>query len=136
MLHLIKLAVGIRDVGHLAAVQPLRTEADGHVRHITRQTPKRDQALLDGGSLYWVIGGLVLARQNLAGIERVVRSDGVPAAALVLNTVLIRTAAQPVRAFQGWRYLRPEDAPPDLAATDSPDLPDALRAALRALALV
>ena len=28
----------------------------------------------------------------------------------------MRTEAKAQRAFQGWRYLRPEEAPPDLGA--------------------
>jgi hypothetical protein len=31
---------------------------------------------------------------------------------------LIATLPQPRRAFQGWRYLRVEDAPPDLRMAD------------------
>ena len=34
--------------------------------------------------------------------------------ALVLEPSLIRTAPRPHGPFQGWRYLRGEDAPPDL----------------------
>ena len=33
---------------------------------------------------------------------------------LRLDPEVVRTAPQPRRAFQGWRYLRPEDAPRDL----------------------
>ncbi len=137
MLHLIKLAVGIRDPAHLAEVQALRATQDGFVRHTTRQTPRRDQALLAGGSLYWVIGGTLCVRQPLAAIEPAVREDGVACAALVLRLGLVRVAPRRVRAFQGWRYLRAEDAPPDSAAADgAEDLPESLRAALLALALV
>jgi hypothetical protein len=44
------------------------------------------------------------------------------------------------KPFQGWRYLLPNDAPPDLASLAEADgeaaLPPLLRAALRELALI
>jgi hypothetical protein len=39
------------------------------------------------------------------------------------------------RAFQGWRYFDPEDAPRDLRATDK-SIPEALRAELTELGLL
>ena len=137
MLHLIKLAVGIRDPAHLAEVQAGRTARDGYIRHTTRQYPKRSQELLEGGSLYWVIGGVVRVRQKLAALEPAVREDGVACTALVLVPGLVRVAARPVRAFQGWRYLRAEDAPADATGGGvEMDLPEALRRELQELALL
>jgi len=40
-------------------------------------------------------------------------------------------AATPKRAFQGWRYLQPNDAPPDLAQARPSD--DALPAEMQAV---
>jgi hypothetical protein len=49
----------------------------------------------------------------------------------MLDPDLIETAPQPRRPFQGWRYLDPADAPPDLAMGGSeamsPDLARQLR---------
>jgi len=42
-------------------------------------------------------------------------------------------APQPRRAFQGWRYLKPEDAPPDLTESEAADLPPDLARQLREL---
>jgi hypothetical protein len=43
----------------------------------------------------------------------------------------------PRRAFQGWRYLHPADAPPDLPPSPEGDeLPPKLRAELAALGLL
>jgi len=56
----------------------------------------------------------------------------------VLDPTLVPVAARPTRAFQGWRYLKPEDAPADLdsaAAADS-TMPDELRRTLQGLGLL
>ena len=134
-LHLIKLCVGVDSVVHLRALLAARGEKPH--RHITRMSPKRVDELLDGGSLYWVIKGQVLARQTIRGLEKVAGADGVERCALLLDTAVIRTEAAPRRPFQGWRYLAPEDSPRDLpqgrAADDA--LPEDLARALAELGL-
>jgi hypothetical protein len=80
--------------------------------------PRREAEILDG-SLYWVIKGRVLARQRLLGLEPRLGTDGIERCALRLDPEVVRTLPQPRRPFQGWRYLRPEDAPPDLATIPS-----------------
>lgn len=48
-----------------------------------------------------------------------------------MDPKLIPVVPAPRRAFQGWRYLRPSDAPADLStAGDAADLPPAFRAKL------
>ncbi len=137
MLHLQKLAVGIRDRAHLAAVQAARAEAHPPLRHITRHIPKRAAEILAGGSIYWVIAGTMSLRQRVLAITPAQREDGSAACALALDPALVRVAARPVKAFQGWRYLAPAQAPPDLAAgAEDDDLPPDLAEALRALALL
>jgi hypothetical protein len=37
---------------------------------------------------------------------------------ILLADEMIRTAPQPRRAFQGWRYIEPKDVPPDLDGAD------------------
>lgn len=137
MVHLIKLAVGIRDVAHLAAVQAERGKTPP-LRHRTRNGPKRAAELVDGGSIYWVVAGAVLVRQRITDIVPDRWDDGSKCAGLILDPALVRVAARPVKAFQGWRYLEAADAPPDLAALSGADaeLPDALRRALAALGLL
>ncbi len=141
-LHIIKLAVGIQDVEHLATVQALRLKqarAGGGpaiLRHVTRNTPRRAAELLDGGSMYWVIKGFVRVRQRLLAVEAVTEGEK-PRCALVLDPKLAPTVLRAHRPFQGWRYLRPEDATPDAGARESrTGMPEQMAAELRDLGLL
>jgi hypothetical protein len=118
-LHLVKLCVGAASIEDLSAWQDenrRRKTRDGKacVYHTTHQTPKRQAELLDGGSLYWVIRGVILVRQKLVGFEEGSKDDGTPCCLLLLAPALIQVRPTPRRAFQGWRYLESADAPPDL----------------------
>ncbi len=137
MLHLVKLAVGIRDIAHLQAVQQARATLHPPLRHQTRQIPRRGAELLDGGSIYWVIQGAVVVRQLLLDIVQDRWDDDTPCAGLVLDPQLVPVAGTKMRAFQGWRYLAPEAAPADIGAAEaSAEMPEELRRALRDLALL
>ena len=67
-----------------------------------------------GGSLYWIIKGVVLTRQRILRLEKVFGADGIRRCALVLDAGVIRTEPAPRRPFQGWRYLEPTESPRDL----------------------
>ncbi|WP_439561309.1 DUF1489 family protein [Roseinatronobacter sp.] len=137
--HLIKLCVGAETVEDLVQWQASARAkgADGLPRHVTRMWPKRGDELLAGGSLYWVFKGSVLARQRVLRLDEVTGGDGIIRCAIVLDPEIIRTAAAPKRPFQGWRYLKPQDAPPDLPKARKGDdsLPPELDAALAELGL-
>ena len=137
-LHLIKLSVGTESVESLRRWQARRLRLSGRVFHQTRMMPRRADELVRGGSIYWVIKGLVQARQRLLAIEPQADADGRRSTLLVLEPELVRVVPTPRRAFQGWRYLNPEEAPPDLgeAAGDLPDMPPEMIAELRALGLL
>jgi len=143
-LHLIKLCVGadsIEDLREWVSERSLIAIAAGmepHSSHITRMIPKRDQELLDGGSLYWVIKGQVQARQRLMDIKSFTDADGISRCELMLGPEVVETEFQPRRAFQGWRYLTDEDAPRDLAnlGDGAVDLPLELRRELAELGLL
>jgi hypothetical protein len=134
VVHLLKLCVGADRVEDLIDWQetPRAKGPDGLPRHVTRMWPKREDEVLNGGSLYWVFKGVILARQRILRLEEVTGSDGILRCALVLDPAVVRTEAAPRRPFQGWRYLDPKDAPRDLrqgrAAAD--DAPPQLLAAL------
>ena len=115
MLHLIKLSVGPKDVAALAAIQQDRLRTDPPLRAWTRMFPKRIDELTDGGSIYWVVAGFVRVRQRILEIREEDWDDGTRCAALVLDPVLVPVEARPAKPFQGWRYLKPEEAPPDVA---------------------
>ncbi len=143
-LHLIKLCVGadsIDDLREWVAERSMMAIAAGlepHSTHTTRMVPKRTEELLDGGSLYWVIKGQVQARQPLLDIQTFTGGDGITRCNLVLGPEVVETAVQPRRAFQGWRYLQPGDAPGDLSSFggNAEDLPADLKRELSELGLL
>ncbi|MEL7026341.1 MAG: DUF1489 domain-containing protein [Pseudomonadota bacterium] len=138
-LHILKLCVGAEKVEDLLNWQAsARAKGpDGLPRHVTRMWPKREAEVVAGGSIYWVFKGLVLARQHILRFDEVRGSDGILRCGLVLEPEVHRTEPQPRRAFQGWRYLNPEDAPRDLpqARAGETTLPPALEAALAEIGL-
>jgi len=135
--NLLKLSVGTEDVAGLAAWQATKRAQtdDGYPRHVTRMWPKRDAEILNGGSIFWVIKGVILARQSILRLDEYNSADGIRRCAIVCDTPLIRVAATPKRAFQGWRYLTPEDAPEDLppGRENEEALPPELTKALAAI---
>ena len=142
MLHLIKLSVGTENIADLADWQKKRSAerkkkgGAGEIMHITRMTPKRAEELLKGGSMYWVIKGQIAVRQRLLELRAVTR-NGVPHCALVLDKTLVPTERRFHRAFQGWRYFDPKDAPRDLKrGAKVAALPEALHAELAMLGLI
>jgi hypothetical protein len=143
--HLIKVCVGCESVDDLAEWQAERLEQmrreglQPEIFHRTYQSPKRRDELLDGGSIYWVIKGIVQARQQLADIREGSKDDGTPCAMLVLDRKLISVRPMVRRAFQGWRYLSAADAPADLEGNKGDGLghmPPKLRKELAALGLL
>ena len=141
-IHIKKLAVGVEDVEHLEALHQIRMaeEGDGVLRHYTRNSPKRQKELLDGGSIYWVIKGAIRARQAIIGVESTTDSEGTPRCALHLEPGPIPTQSEPHRAFQGWRYLEPAKAPPDrgdgAGESSGDELPGDMERELRELGLL
>lgn len=134
---MVKLSVGTDDVAGLAAWQMTKhaQAPDGMPQHVTRMWPKRSDEVLNGGSIYWVIKGVILCRQKILRLDEKIGPDGIRRCAIVSDPQLVRVAATPKRAFQGWRYLQPSDAPADLpdgAQTEEP-LPPELSKALAAI---
>lgn len=107
--------------------------------HTTHQTPKRTGELLDGGSIYWVIKGVIQVRQRIVGFDEGAKEDGKRCCLLLLDPELVPTRPAPRRAFQGWRYLADEDAPPDLEGSSNSEvssMPPKMRRELVELGLI
>ncbi|MBS0471677.1 MAG: DUF1489 domain-containing protein [Proteobacteria bacterium] len=142
-LHIIKLCVGVDSVEDLAQWQAgrIRDQKKRKVKkpelmHVTRMMPKRKDEVLDGGSLYWVIKGQIAVRQKLLDIRDVTKG-GRPACGLVYEPKLVPVQRRAHRAFQGWRYLDPKDAPPDARGTKGLEaLPEKLQRELVELGLL
>lgn len=120
-LHLIKLSVGTESVESLTIWQNMRLEAKKkkgekpELFHTTRMTPTRREEILQGeGSIYWVIKGLIQARQKLLDIRPFKDEQGIGRCHFVLEPKLVPTVPRRFRPFQGWRYYKSSDAPPDL----------------------
>ncbi len=123
---MIKLCVGVAKVETLE-----RRAAKGEWLTVnTRTTPKRAAELEDGGSLFWVMKGSVTCRMPILDITT--KGEGKDSRCLIkLSPDVIRTAPQARRPFQGWRYLEPKDAPPDLSTLDAGEVPPELAKQLR-----
>lgn len=115
-LHIVKLSVGTDDIADLAAWQatPRAQSTDGLPRHVTRMWPRREAEVLAGGSVFWVIKGVITCRQRIRRLDPYDGADGIRRCAIVLDPAFVRVEATPKRAFQGWRYLTEADAPRDL----------------------
>ncbi len=138
-LNIVKLCVGADSIEDLTDWHRAHAHiwAKGTTEHVTRMWPKREEELLDGGSLYWVIKGVILARQRILGLAERRGGDGIARCALVMDAEVIRTEAAPRRPFQGWRYLPAADSPRDLpkARGKEDTLPPALAQALAEIGL-
>ncbi len=137
-IHLVKLCVGVDSLEQLIAWREKRYTKGEPNRHVTRMFPRRAGEILNGGSLYWVIKGHIQARQRIIALEEVTGGDGIRRCAIVMEPELIRTVAARRRPFQGWRYLAPENAPPDLPQSRNQDdpLPDDMQRALAEIGLL
>lgn len=126
VIHLIKLCVGCAQVEDLETWRAERKamglgRPDGLNVHRTRMMPRRGDEIVGQGSLYWVMGGVIRGRQPIVGLESDVDQEGRSFCKILMAPGVIRTVPYPKRPFQGWRYLRPEDAPADLAGDADPD---------------
>jgi hypothetical protein len=136
----VKLCVGVDSVDHLRLyhTQNPSVRRDHGRYHITRMWPKRADEILSGGSLYWVIKGQIQCRQRITKLEEVTGSDGIRRCRIVLDPEIVLTQTAPRRAFQGWRYLAPHDAPSDLTQSrgSDDDLPDEISVELAAIGVI
>lgn len=117
-LHILKVAAGISSLEQLKLIVSQYSYSDpelGLIMHMSsRNTPKRADELLDGGSVFWIIKRAIVARAPLVAIREEERLDGRKGCQMCIRPEVISTIPQPKRGFQGWRYLKDEEAPDDL----------------------
>lgn len=133
MLHLTKCAVGCSDVETLTRALARRW-GETECFHFTRMMPKRAAELV-GGSFFWIIGHRLVCRQEIQGLEMAQTSDG-PKCRIALRPGPVLVEPVHRRAHQGWRYLDPADAPPDLAPGVSDAMPSGMVRELQSLWLL
>jgi len=131
-IHMVKLCVGAEDIDDLVTWQARQMKRMPAPVHHTRMFPKRAEEMLRGGSIYWVIKGAIRVRQRIVDLRQEKDEEGRDMCAVVFDPELVRTYAQAKRPFQGWRYLKPEDAPRDLKSGEAAlDIPPDLDTALK-----
>lgn len=140
-IHIIKLVVGVSTLAEFAEIQKhYVVEFEGRPANTvwTRHMPKQAEELIEAGSIYRVIKNQIVARQKIMGFETVEHPIKGKMCLILTDTDLIATVPTPKRAFQGWRYLKPADAPADLGLYDSEDdlPPEDLRDDLAAAGLL
>jgi hypothetical protein len=153
--HIVKLCVGVDSIEQLATLQAdrraqamARNAPPENINH-TRNRPRRDGEVLDGGSLYWIIKGFIRVRQPIVRLDQLhddaYENTAAKRCGFVLGPELVRTELHARRPHQGWRYLETKDAAPDLPehlqaghwdpqTNDGP--PPEMAAELRALGLL
>jgi hypothetical protein len=136
-LHIIKLCVGVSELKEFERWRQREQKAGRDMNHVTRMFPRRASEILDGGSIYWVIRGFIMVRQRIKALKPIRSRDGMMRCRIVFDSDYVLVRPTPRRAFQGWRYLEPEDAPPDLRKTSGLDkMPEKLRTELATLGLL
>lgn len=115
--HIIKLAVGVSDIHELYDIQRGNEFDYNGVQAVpcwTRYKPKRaDEILRTEGSIYRVVKGRIVCRHKILGFEMVDTKVKGTMCMIMQDAEMIETVAMPKRAFQGWRYLKLGDTPPD-----------------------
>jgi hypothetical protein len=142
--HLVKMAVGIDSLEHLAEVQKQRrarlTAERGKpmVIHKTRNMPKRDAEIVKAGSIYWIVKGFIRVRQRILGFEKCTDRNGKPFCEIRLEAKLVRTVPLAHKPIQGWRYMEAEAVPADLTgrAARADEMPPEMMMQLRELGLL
>ncbi len=104
-LHLTKIAYGAKTYLDLERWYDGREQVPIH----TRYRPTRHDECI-GGSLYWILDHALVARSSILGFTQ--QADG--RWWINLEPRLIRVQPLAKRAHQGWRYLKPGQAPRDL----------------------
>src|SRR5438067_12566958 len=109
--HLLKMAVGVGDIDELRGFRAARLKERGASWVYTRNHPRRAEAVLSGGSIYWVIRGQIRVRQRVTGFRSERDENGRAYCLIEVDHELVSTVLRPWRAFQVWCYLTLDDVP-------------------------
>jgi hypothetical protein len=119
---MIKLCVGVATLEELESYRSERAHwwgahygEDVHV-HRTRMRPRLASEIEERGSIFWVISGVIRARQKILRLAEATDSEGRGCCDIIMAPDLVRVAPRPKRPFQGWRYLKPTEAPADIGS--------------------
>lgn len=137
-LNIVKLCVGVASSDGLReAIAKSSASGPGRLAHVTRTAPSRASEIVGAGSVYWVTKGSITCRQRILGFDPFTDGAGTQRCMIVLDPEVVDVEPRRKKAFQGWRYLEPSDAPRDLASGDgTADMPDELRRELAGLGLL
>jgi hypothetical protein len=80
----------------------------------TRNTPKRANEILNGGSVYWIVKGAIVMRQTIVNIETLYDDNERKFCCVSTSPEIMLVSPKPQRPMQGWRYLETDKAPDDL----------------------
>src|SRR5689334_14036694 len=134
---MLKIAAGVSALAELKQLQKERQPERGVYAFYTRNMPKRQEEILEGGSVYWTVKGHLQARQKIKGFRPIVNRRGRPAVLVTFEAKLTLTDWRPHRPFRGWRYLETKDAPKDMPkGAKTKGLPPKMAAELRELGLL
>ncbi|CAK7191833.1 hypothetical protein COMNV_00013 [Commensalibacter sp. Nvir] len=140
MLNIMKVAVGVSTIEQLKKInKAYALENNGYPYTLTRSPPKQIKNILNGGSLYRVIKGVLCCRQLINDFIPSTRQDGRACIKIILEPEIILTYSVTCKPFQGWRYLKTDQAPQDLETLHNislPTMPESLKRTLIELRLI
>jgi Uncharacterized conserved protein len=142
VLHLIKLAVGVDDLAHMKKLQAnrrkqrasRRARRTGSIHGTRRAAPRNCWPAVR--SIGWCAASSAAATELVGFDEDFDKEEAHKYCKIKVKRTIIRTAPRACRAFQGWRYFKPGDAPPDLSKGDTGDMPQEMADELKRLGLL
>lgn len=104
ILGLTRVAYGCHSLADIVAREPRLLAGDTHAPHVcltSARIPRRD---LRGGSVFWIVHHLLVARQPILRVVEI-PGEGRPTAEIHLQPGPIPVQPLPLRSHQGWRYF-------------------------------
>ena len=117
-MNLLKIAAGVTTLAELNERFEARGIYDPELGFVvpvfTRNVPRQKDELLDGGSIYWIIKGHIQLRSEIIDLSEGEDDEGRRYCQISVSPKLQMVVPTKRRGFQGWRYLKENDAPPDV----------------------